>query len=213
MFCISKITSGLFHLALERDKKGTLHKEEEDFDLQLLWYLFLCSHQSVTNVCFLFFSSKRKYILKDSRSIIENYNMYFGGVMTLFALEEACNSCISSLIEHWILFWNGVITGWNFGKCCNTHALLQCAHIFQSYAVLTCKLLAKWDFQEGICNYHIRGKDASTSFGSEPTRYLITHLFLSMRLEQWILSEKIRKYLTALLDQGYELHYKLVLRK
>lgn len=143
--------------------------------------------------------------------MIENYNMFFGGVMTLFALEEACNSCISSLIAHWILFWNGVITGWKFGEYCNTHALLQCSHIFQSYAMLMCKLLVKQDFQEDIYNYHIQGKDTYTCFGFEPTRYLITHLFLSMRLEQLISSEKIRKYLTTLLDQGYELHYKLVL--
>lgn len=139
--------------------------------------------------------------------------MYSGGVMTLFALGEACNSCISSLKAHCLLFWNGVIAGWKFVEYCNTHALLQCSHISQTHAVLTCKLLAKWDFQEDICNYHIQGKDTRAYFGFEPTRYLITHLFLSMRLQQLISSEKIRKYLTALLDQGYELHYKLVLRK
>lgn len=103
--------------------------------------------------------------------------------MTLFALEEACNSCISSLVAHWVLFWNG-IARWKFGEYRNTHALFQCLHIFRSYAGLMCKSLAKWDFQEDICNYHIQGKDTCTYFGFEPTKYLITHLFLSMRLEQ-----------------------------
>lgn len=84
---------------------------EEDFELQLLRYLSLGSHHSVTNICFLFLSSKRKYKLKHSYSITENYSMYFRGVMTLFVLEEAYNSCISSLIAHWLLFQNGVIRG------------------------------------------------------------------------------------------------------
>lgn len=126
--------------------------------------------------------------------------------MILPALEEARNSYIPSLIAG-LSFETGLSQDGSLSST-TTLVQLQCSHSFQSCAVLTCKLLAKLDFQEDICNYPIQGRHLHLFW-----------LWINKVFNHTLISEhqtgtinfkwKDKEILNHLLDQGYELHYKL----